>query len=208
MSRSLYQKTLLQEVCLLSVIVTCPETLILGAGAKKTTANVRRILMSQKTFANHLADEEAAIAQQQQAGHLASLPRVPTLKPSRSTTDMKQSLKSLPYPRPEKSSQGADVTMGGVETIVAKDPLDNEPLLKVSVPPIPSEREIEALLSAPPLFYNAARSAPPPPHMPTRHFCEICGYWGTVKCMKCGARVCGLACKGTHDDGRCLKFYA
>ncbi|KAL8771852.1 MAG: hypothetical protein Q9209_002790 [Squamulea sp. 1 TL-2023] len=35
-------------------------------GAKvKTTPNVRRILTSQKTFANHLADEEAALATQE-----------------------------------------------------------------------------------------------------------------------------------------------
>ncbi|KAI4102531.1 MAG: hypothetical protein L6R37_004358 [Teloschistes peruensis] len=37
------------------------------AGSKtKTTSNVRRILTSQKTFANHLADEEAVIASQDQ----------------------------------------------------------------------------------------------------------------------------------------------
>ena len=73
-----------------------------------------------------------------------------------------------------------------------------------------SEAEIEALLSAPPLTYNAARSAPPPPGSapPKRVFCEICGFWGRVRCMKCGARVCGLECRTAHDESRCLKFYA
>ncbi|KAL6714484.1 hypothetical protein ACLMJK_007908 [Lecanora helva] len=155
-------------------------------GAKKTTPNVRRILMSQKTFANHLADEEAALAQQQ-GGSSMPPPRIPALKSSRSTAELK-----------DQSKSGAP----------AKDPLDDEPLLQVNVPSAPSEEELEALTSAPPLSYNAARSAPPPPHKPRRYFCEICGYWGSVKCMKCGARVCGLECKGAHDDGRCLKFYA
>ena len=163
--------------------------------------------MSQKTFANHLADEEAALAQQQQAGHVAPTPRAQIVKPSRSTDDVKQPSRPEAYSKSGKSAQGADVSMGGVEPTIARDPLDDEPLLKVGVPSVPSEHVMEALVSAPPLSYNAARSAPPPPHKPQRHFCEICGYWGTIKCMKCGARVCGLECKNTHDDGRCLKFY-
>ena len=149
--------------------------------------------MSQKTFANHLADEEAFLALQQQHPPPAA-PRVPVLKPSRSTPNVKRS-SNLEEQDKIASSR-------------AKDPLDDEPLLKSQVPLAPSEEVMEALLSGPPLSYNAARAAPPPPGKPRRHFCEICGYWGTIKCMKCGARVCGLECKGAHDDGRCLKFYA
>ena len=151
--------------------------------------------MSQKTFANHLADEEASLALQQQ--HPSSAPpRLPALKPSRSTPNIKH------------SSTTSVVRAGGIPRSGAKDPLDDEPLLQSQVPSAPSEEVIEALLSGPPLSYNAARAAPPPPGKPQRHFCEICGYWGTIKCLKCGARVCGLECKGAHDDGRCLKFYA
>ena len=164
--------------------------------------------MSQKTFANHLADEEAALAQQQGANPVAPAPRAPTLKPSKSKSELKPSSMSEPKPNLGYSSYRGDVHIGDVESATARDPLDDEPLLKVNVPSAPSADEIEALLSAPPLSYNAARSAAPAPHKPQRHFCEICGYWGTIKCMKCGARVCGLECKGAHDDGRCLKFYA
>lgn len=164
--------------------------------------------MSQKTFANHLADEEAALAQQQQAGSSAAAPRVPTLKASGSVPELKHSSTADAHSRSGAQSIGADVHMVGTASAVDKDPLNDEPLLKVNVPSAPSAAEMKALLSAPPLSYNAARSDPPPPHKPQRQFCEICGYWGTIKCMKCGARVCGLECKGAHDDGRCLKFYA
>ena len=174
---------------------------------KKTTTNVRRILMSQKTFANHLADEEAFLALQQQHPSSAA-PKVPALKPSRSTPNMKRSSTSEVQPIHGEASQTGTIRASGIFRSGARDPLDDEPLLKSQVPSAPSEEVMEALLSGPPLSYNAARAAPPPPGRPQRHFCEICGYWGTVKCMKCGARVCGLDCKSTHDDGRCLKFYA
>jgi zinc finger HIT domain-containing protein 1 len=171
--------------------------------SKKTTPNVRRILMSQKTFANHLADEEAAIAQQQQARQSAITLHtkiVPNLKRA-STSE----LRAIPGSGP---SQSTAKPLGGLPPPPNSDPLDDDPLLKSYVPSAPSEEVMEALLSGPPLSYNAARAGPPPAGKPQRHFCEICGYWGTVKCMKCGARVCGLECKGAHDDGRCLKFYA
>ena len=174
---------------------------------KKTTTNVRRILMSQKTFANHLADEEAFLALQQQHPSSAA-PRVPALKPSRSAPNVKRSSTSEVQSLQGGASQKGTVRGAGAFRPGARDPLDDEPLLKFQVPSAPSEEVMEVLLAGPPLSYNAARSAPPPLGKPQRHFCEICGYWGTVKCMKCGARVCGLECKGAHDDGRCLKFYA
>ena len=163
--------------------------------------------MSQKTFANHLADEEAFLALQQQHPSSAT-PRAPAFKPSRSTPNIKRSPPSEVQSTSGGPSQTGTGRAGGVVRSGARDPLDDEPLLKSQVPPPPSEEVIAALLSGPPLSYNAARAAPPPPGKPQRHFCEICGYWGTIKCMKCGARVCGLECKGAHDDGRCLKFYA
>ena len=149
------------------------------------TPNVRRILTSQKTFANHLADEEAALAQPTQ-----NASAIVTAAPGRSSTAPK-----------EKNA----TSIGGTST---KDAHDDEPLLKSYVPEPPSEEVMEALVNAPPLSYNAARATLSESAKPQRHFCEICGYWGTIKCMKCGARVCGLDCKNAHDDGRCLKFYA
>lgn len=88
------------------------------------------------------------------------------------------------------------------------DPLEDDPLLRTYVPTAPSEEVMRALVTATPLSYNAARATPSASEKPHRSFCEICGYWGNIKCLKCGARVCGLECKGTHEEGRCLKFYA
>ena len=82
---------------------------------------------------------------------------------------------------------------------------EDEPLLKIHLPSAPSDAVLEALVSGPPLSYNGARAAPSTGR-PQRHFCEICGYWGTIKCMKCGIRVCGLECKNAHADGRCLLY--
>ncbi|MCJ1229164.1 hypothetical protein MMC12_005829 [Toensbergia leucococca] len=180
----------------------------------KITPNVRRILISQKTFANHLADEEAAIAAQVQPAPGLSTPRslVPKVKPP----SVQQKRSSLS----EKISTPLVASTTSITIASTRSPLDVvppslekesdvvDPLLKSYVPSAPSEATMEALLSAPPLSYNGARAAPPSSGKPPRHFCEICGYWGTIKCMKCGARVCGLECKTTHDEGRCLKFYA
>ena len=149
------------------------------------TPNVRRILMSQKTFANHLADEEAALAQQAQSA------------PPPANAGLRRS-----------STIPKDVKVTGEGTSSTDEPSDHEPLLKAYVPEAPSAGLIEALTTAPPLSYNAARATLTEPVKPQRQFCEICGYWGSVKCLKCGARVCGLECKRAHDDGRCLKFYA
>lgn len=163
--------------------------------------------MSQKTFANHIADEEALIALQHQ--HPPSVaPRMPGPKLPSSTPNVKRSSTSDEQATHGEMSQTGTARAAGIFNSRARDPLDDEPLLKSQVPAAPSEEMMEALLSGLPLSYNAARSAPPPSGRPQRQFCEICGYWGTVKCMKCGARVCGLECKGAHDDGRCLKFYA
>ncbi|KAL8672858.1 MAG: hypothetical protein Q9168_002696 [Polycauliona sp. 1 TL-2023] len=169
----------------------------------KTTPNVRRILTSQKTFANHLADEEAALATQEQqvASATAPIPRTAgagrrssTVVPEHSAAEG-PSAPSTRHAPVEKAGRRGSEDVGG-----------SNPLLRSYIPQMPSETVMEALLAGPPLSYNAARSAPPV-GKPPRHFCEICGYWGSVKCLKCGARVCGLDCKNAHDEGRCLKFY-
>ncbi|KAL8850757.1 MAG: hypothetical protein Q9221_004325 [Calogaya cf. arnoldii] len=175
----------------------------------KTTPNVRRILTSQKTFANHLADEEAALATQEQqvasATPRTSAPtllrnpstgrRSSTVAPEPSAVGEGQPATTTPHAPPERSSR-----------LNSEDAGSSNPLLMSYIDQMPSASVMEALLAGPPLSYNAVRSAPSA-GKPPRHFCEICGYWGSVKCLKCGARVCGLDCKNAHEEGRCLKFY-
>ncbi|KAI4137727.1 MAG: hypothetical protein L6R39_007133 [Caloplaca ligustica] len=180
------------------------------AGSKnKTTPNVRRILASQKTFANHLADEEAAlVTQDQQSASAPAWTPAPSLgrKTSHgrraSTAASEPPSTEVAQPRTSQPHTKAEVS----EDTAAEDPGARDPLLKSYTPEKPSQAVMEALLAGPPLPYNAARSAASI-GKPQRHFCEICGYWGTIKCLRCGARVCGLKCKNTHDDGKCLKYY-
>lgn len=85
---------------------------------------------------------------------------------------------------------------------------DTDPLLSShpsEVPPMPTGRIMQILISEPPLTYTAARATPldedkrPPP----RRFCGVCGYWGKVKCKKCEEWTCGLmGCWRTHE-GTC-----
>ena len=189
------------------VVIPVPSRFKEKAGSKtKTTPNVRRILTSQKTFANHLADEEAALASQDQQSisSVSSKAPLPTLAKKasverRSSTVAQEAPPSIDEARPDPCK----IHIGRIP----EDAGSQDPLLRSYVPQMPSEAVMDALLAGPPLSYGAARAAPAI-GKPQRYFCEICGYWGTIKCLKCGVRVCGLECKTTHDDGKCAKFYA
>ena len=181
-----------------------------GGSKSKTTSNVRRILMSQKTFANYLADEEAALTAQGQTAGAASTSRASLSKQAGTPSLQKRSSTIELQPTQSTTTHSTNTQLpstAAASPSPPKDPGADNPLLISYIPSAPSEAVIEALLSAPPLSYNAARAAPPK-GKPQRHFCEICGYWGLIKCMKCGARYCSLHCKGLHDEDRCLKFYA
>ncbi len=88
-----------------------------------------------------------------------------------------------------------------------KSQYDNDPLLKSYIPSAPSERIMRALLSEPPLTYNASRAGPPLTGKSTRKFCCICGYWGKIRCRNCHQRTCGGDCYKTHEDSRCGAFF-
>lgn len=107
---------------------------------------------------------------------------------------------------------------------VSKQPydpaLDAHPLLRtLNVPLMPSDRVMAALLSEPPLSYTGARATPLPTATgeekgaltnavlvakPPRHFCALCGYWGKVKCRKCGEWTCGLMECWKGHEGVCV----
>ncbi len=180
----------------------------------KVTQNVRRILASQKTFANHLADEEAAFTSQDQNTVASATPRTGIPRPAKTTTAPPQKYPSAavissptigasetPRVRRATSMAGAAASYPVVPTSS-----EDDPLLKIYVPSPPSDAVMEALVSGPALSYNGARAAPSV-GKPQRHFCENCGYWGTIRCLKCGARVCGLECRKAHAENRCI-FYA
>jgi zinc finger HIT domain-containing protein 1 len=75
---------------------------------------------------------------------------------------------------------------------------------------MPTQQEIEKLLAAPPLSYLEARGpwVEEDRRKPVRRFCEICGYWGRVRCKTCGGRVCALECLGVHQEECFTKYGA
>lgn len=87
-------------------------------------------------------------------------------------------------------------------------PGDRDPLLVSRVPEMPSQEELEKLLAMPPLTYLEAKGpwVEEDRRKPVRRFCEVCGYWGRVKCRNCGGRVCALECLGVHQ-GECFVKY-
>ncbi|CAM9958225.1 unnamed protein product [Phaeothamnion confervicola] len=54
-----------------------------------------------------------------------------------------------------------------------------------------------------PTYLTAAAA---PSALPQRHFCSVCGYYGSYACTRCGARFCSLGCNAHHKETRCLKF--
>ena len=196
------------------------------------TPNVRRILTYQRTFAHYLADEEAQLGQGggsstpmvPAAPNRTRLPMHPpprpltprtisttatpaNLKRERSSTDLAASTTPTPVPIQKSTTSTSQVqppsSIGGAVAQLPINPdFDNDPLLKSHTPKLPSARVMEALLSEPPLLYTAARAKPVDGGKPARHFCAICGYWGKVKCRKCGERTCGLMeCWRAHEVG-------
>jgi zinc finger HIT domain-containing protein 1 len=87
-------------------------------------------------------------------------------------------------------------------------PGDKDPLLVSRIPGMPTQEEIEKLLAQPPLTYADARGpwVEEDRRKPVRVFCEVCGYWGRVRCTRCGGRVCALECLGVHQE-ECFTRY-
>jgi len=164
-----------------------------GGRVKGKTPATRKILLAQKTFANYLADEEALSA----------------LEPHRPSSRGKATAPATPAAQALSTNPATGVP--SQQNLVAPPGpafggIDDSSLLWEVVPAVPSEALMEALISAPPLSFTAARVQPSSSGRPQRFFCELCGYWGTIKCIQCGARVCGLNCKRVHDEGRCQKY--
>ncbi|TRX90149.1 hypothetical protein FHL15_008877 [Xylaria flabelliformis] len=221
-------------------------------GGKKYTPNVRKILQSQKTFANHLDDYVALLSQQEAnpatnnnnnnnnngGGGGSSTPANANVETTgtRKSAAQRQASASAAVAASSKKPAAAKQEAEDVEMLDVPDtsssqerqpprsailtphplpptcPGDDDPLLASRLPAFPSDDELRALLAAPPLSYLEARGTWPPDtggdgqQYPTRAFCVVCGYWGRVRCMKCGTRVCALECLETHQE-ECVTRY-
>ncbi|KAJ5383854.1 hypothetical protein N7517_001765 [Penicillium concentricum] len=213
------------------VAIPAPVKQAREAGARgtraKTTSNVRRILQSQKTFRNHLDDEEAAISSG--SGGVAGMQgaggaNIIAAKGGKAAVRSSTPASTAGVKRPSAAMLG--VTTGAstpthettdAETDVDDEPprkpklikseYDNDPLLRSYAPPVPSDRLMQRLLVEAPLSYNASRAKPQASGRPGRKFCCMCGYWGKIRCKSCHLRTCGLDCYKVHEDSRCGAFF-
>ncbi|KAJ8582734.1 hypothetical protein M405DRAFT_854528 [Rhizopogon salebrosus TDB-379] len=62
------------------------------------------------------------------------------------------------------------------------------------------ESRIAALPSHVPTYLTAAA---PPPQVPPRLLCSVCGYKGAYKCKKCAMPYCDMNCESVHAETRC-----
>lgn len=186
----------------------------------KMTANVKKILQSQKTFTNHLNDEEALLANKPFEHHHSSAtattvatPRPSTNKVPKTPASAKRRTSSI---KPALGSDAMDVDSDEViaassnpnntHAPVTTNPDDDDPFYKSDLPDLPSESELQALIAAPALPYSAAVAAASQTTAPPRQFCDICGYWGRIKCLRCNGRICGLECKSRHEETQCYAY--
>ena len=195
---------------------------------------MRKILQSNKTFANHLDDFEAmqALAENNPLVN-QSIVREPSVKQNAGRRKQSGSrassatARSTPRPQAQKESppsdgppvlallEKEDVKMEDATSEASRPAMklpegvgDVEMLLKPRVPEMPSDADLRALLAAPPLSYSQARGDwdEEDRRYPARAFCSVCGYWGRVKCVKCGTRVCALGCLEVHRE-ECVTRY-
>ncbi|TVY27900.1 hypothetical protein LHYA1_G003022 [Lachnellula hyalina] len=156
---------------------------------KGTTPAVRKILQSQKTFSNHLTDFQAlgptplpsappptpAVATPRAAATPRTASTNLTSKGTRSHKKKDPSAVSTPTPlrrvsaaAPQPIKIEPDTPMPDAPSVVlsqgsSKPPVphseDDSPLLVSRMPRLPSQAELEKLLSAPPLSYEEARGS-------------------------------------------------
>jgi zinc finger HIT domain-containing protein 1 len=188
-----------------------------GGSATKAgkTSNTKKILSSGKEFKHYLDDEEAELARTGKIDGLDRDPDAVVVQPVQRASKTPLARRALQ--REQSSLSGSPAPAGGdvkprglilpfeagTGAGVGEDDDEFDGL-----PPLPTREEMQALLDAPPLTYNASRSAPGPASVAPRSFCELCGYWGRYKCLKCGAKTCSVDCEAVHVADRCLKFYA
>jgi zinc finger HIT domain-containing protein 1 len=183
------------------------------ARTKKSTQNVRRILASERQF-KHWHDEQVAQLALG-ANPVAGQPVLPvsTGGSRRSSAAQHVQMPMHPPPKPStpraktepsatKSSPLATNTKEAEEESTETKTVDAL-LLTRGIPKMPSKRLMDVLLAEAPLPWDAASARPLENRMPARHFCVVCGYWGKVRCKRCGERTCGLLECWKGHEGSC-----
>ncbi|KIL94540.1 hypothetical protein FAVG1_01471 [Fusarium avenaceum] len=154
---------------------TIPLPVKSGRAQGKHTPNVRKILQSQKTFANHLDD---FLAMQALAESNPALSRSNTSGANnKRSTNSRKDTPSTPKPSQDEDTAMADVDLPPVLPELSGPsqpslPGDDDLLLVSRVPEIPSDQELRKLLAHPPLSYGDATGNWDTKY-PVRSFCEV-----------------------------------
>lgn len=138
---------------------------------KGVTTNVRRVVASEKGWVHHVADVAAE-------------------------NEMGEGRKRREVVEVAEEDEDAEMLDAGNVEGLSKD---EARLLQVDVPPALSKAVLNRLTRAPPLTYAMAAAGEASGGAPLRRFCDMCAYWGKMKCTLCGSYVCSLLCKQTHD---------
>ncbi|KAH8736743.1 hypothetical protein BGZ61DRAFT_524987 [Ilyonectria robusta] len=189
---------------------TIPLPVKSGRAQGKHTPNVRKILQSQKTFGNYLDDFLALQALTESNNAASSRSTAASANNKKAAPNKRDTPSSSRQPAPEEDTQMLDADLPPVLPPPNRTPPpahegDSEPLLVSRVPEMPSDEELRKLLARPPLNYGEATGDWDEKY-PVRVFCEVCGYWGRVRCMKCGTTVCALDCLEAHRE-ECVTRY-
>lgn len=190
----------------------CRAAQLTDAAQEKHTPNVRKILQSQKTFNNHL-DDFLALGGTDTNLVTSNNTSRPSQASANASKRPQAGKKDSSTPRQALTDQDITMADANLPCILPppyKDPPpahpgDDNPLLASRVPQPPSDEELRRLLAHPPLTYVEAQGTWEDKY-PRRTFCQVCGYWGRVRCMKCGTRVCALDCLETHRED-CVTRY-
>jgi zinc finger HIT domain-containing protein 1 len=182
---------------------------------KKSTQNVRRILASERQF-KHWHDEQVAqLALGAGAMVGTTTASVATGGSRRTSTAQAAQMPMHPPPKPSTPRIKTEVTATKSSPLASApttepaegDSLDTKPLDSLlvtrGIPKMPTKRLMDALLAEPPLSWDAAVARPLENRLPGRHFCAVCGYWGKVRCKRCGERTCGLMECWKGHEGSC-----
>lgn len=182
---------------------------------KKSTQNVRRILASERQF-KHWHDEQVAqLALGGGAMVGVTTTSTPTGGSRRVSAAQATQLPMHPPPKPSTpriKTEASATKSSPLATAPTHDSEENNPaeiepldplLVTRGIPNIPSKRLMDALLAEVPLSWDTAAARALENRMPGRHFCVVCGYWGKVRCKRCGERTCGLMECWKGHEGSC-----
>ena len=157
----------------------------MGAGVGKQTQAVRKILGSEKAWTHYALDLAAQQAQEAEEG------------------GRRRRRSTVPIDAEWGREEDDDVREGVVKTEGREEEEklteEEEELLKADIPEYPTRAEIEKLIRGPPLSFAAAAAPESEASVPFRKFCDMCSYWGMMKCSLCGSYICSLHCKMSHD---------